>query len=207
LGAGQEPVGGVDVELGSVASSPMGTVTSLGVGGARVVQILRGSVLHREHRHAVRGPVAAQLVGDHHARHVPQSRRRRRKNFLADFALRQDWTRMSNTILSWSTTSGQQRPRDQVVPELLAPLPDGLVGDHDATLHHPLFHRAEAEATVVRHARYARDVRAGLHALFPGCALVPEHPAGLRPWCPDCRTSNTNARTLVAESEPPRARR
>ena len=31
-------------------------------------------MLHRGHYHAVRGPVAAQFVGDDHPWHVPQSR-------------------------------------------------------------------------------------------------------------------------------------
>ena len=37
------------------------------------VQILRLPVFHRGHHHAVGRPVAGELVGDEHPRHVPQS--------------------------------------------------------------------------------------------------------------------------------------
>jgi hypothetical protein len=60
-----------------------------------VVEILRGSVLHRRHHHAVRGPVAAQLVADDNP--WRNSLRSPRKNFLAAAALRRAWTRISNS--------------------------------------------------------------------------------------------------------------
>jgi hypothetical protein len=39
---------------------------------ASVIQVLRGSVLHRGHHQAVRSPVTAQLIGNDHPWHVPQ---------------------------------------------------------------------------------------------------------------------------------------
>jgi hypothetical protein len=47
-------------------------------------------------------------------------------------------------LISWAWPSAAQ-PVRVGLSELLAPLPDGLVGDHDAALHHHLFDLAEAE--------------------------------------------------------------
>ena len=44
----------------------------MGVLGA-IVQVLRPAMGHRRHHHAVGGPVAGELVGHQHPRHVPQA--------------------------------------------------------------------------------------------------------------------------------------
>ena len=115
-------------------------------------------------------PVAGELVGDEHPRHVPQSREQsRRKNFLAATAFRRDCTRTSSTLPCWSTA----RPRTWIVPLIFdddfiempfvarpgpapaqpvsvdlpkrAPLPDGFVADHDAALQHQLLDPTKAQ--------------------------------------------------------------
>src|SRR4029077_6453879 len=47
-----------------------------------VVQTLRLPVFHRGHHHAVSGPVAGELVGNEHPRHVPQSREQSAEELL-----------------------------------------------------------------------------------------------------------------------------
>jgi hypothetical protein len=44
----------------------------MGVLGA-IVQVLRPAIGHRRHHHAVSDPVAGELVGHQHPRHVPQA--------------------------------------------------------------------------------------------------------------------------------------
>jgi hypothetical protein len=182
-----------------------------------VIQILRGSVLHRGHYHAVRGPVAAQFVGDDHPWHVPQSLQQLTKEPGGGLGVAPGGDQdVQNTpvlvdrppqvvglsvdldeyLVEVPLIPGAWPPAAQPVrvglPELLAPLPEGLVGNHDAALHHHLFDLAEAEREPMIQPHTVTD---DLHRVPEplvrgrngGHQPSPSLPRSTRPIIPNCR--------------------
>ena len=67
------------------------------------VQIRRSPVLHRGHHHAVGGPIAGELVGDDHLRHLLQALEQSADQPLGVNAFRRGCINTSNKLPCWST--------------------------------------------------------------------------------------------------------
>jgi hypothetical protein len=69
-----------------------------------IVQILRLPVFHRGHHHAVGRPVAGELVGDKHPRHVPQSQYYCDRQRALPMHFRHGHGRIERTTRGWLST-------------------------------------------------------------------------------------------------------